>query len=448
MINKNLIIADLHLHSKYSRAVSQKMDLIEIATWATRKGIDLVGTADWTHPVWFREIQSQLKETEPGLFKLKKTPSEISSGLRFVLTVELSNIYSHNGQTRRIHTVVFSPNLSICEKVRQALINRGVNLKSDGRPIMGLSIIELAELLWSVSEDIFILPAHIWTPWFSVYGSKSGYDSIKECYGQYADRITAIETGLSSDPIMNWSVPELASRAIVSSSDAHSGPKLGREATVFKIKNQKSKIKYLDLIGAMKQDPKANLEIAFTIEFFPEEGKYHFSGHRKCEVVFNPKQVEKNKGLCPKCKKPLTIGVMDRVKTLAQVLISEDELVIKKSHSHTSLVYPPKVNRPPFVSIVPLLEILAHLAGTSTHSKKVSEKYHQLIAKLGTEFEILLFKPIEEIEQAQEPLLAKAIKKMRAREVQLEPGYDGVFGKIFINVAAEETSQVQQESLF
>lgn len=443
----NLIIADLHLHSRFSRAVSQKMDVYEIARWATKKGIGLVGTADWTHPIWFKELQNNLEEVEKGLYKLRKTPTDVDKNLRFVLTVEVSNIYSQGGQVRRIHTVLFSPNFTTCQKVQRALSSRGINLSSDGRPIMGLSMIELSELLWEIDPNIFILPAHVWTPWFSLYGSNSGFDSINDCFGKYANKITAIETGLSSDPIMNWSIKELDSRAIVSFSDAHSGQKLGREATVFKKKNKREKIDFFDLVSALKQKTDSNLEIAFTIEFFPEEGKYHFSGHRNCNIRLSPKEVKEHRGICPRCKKKLTIGVMDRVQYLANKLLEEKDMVIKSSQSGVSLIYPPKNNRPPFVSIIPLLELLAEVEQATPQSKTVLTVYDNLIGLLKNEFNILLFENLNNISSVGGAKLSLAIEKMRKRNVQLDPGYDGVFGKITVNVE-EPVKNIKQTSLF
>ncbi len=446
--DNNLIIADLHLHSKYSRAVSQSMDLAEISLWATRKGIRLVGTADWTHPLWFRQLSTELVEKEPGLFALKSPPPDVDPHLRFVLTVEVSNIYSQNGRTRRIHTVLFSPSLATIKKVQHELSGRGVNLTSDGRPIMGLSMIELAELLWSIDPDIFILPAHIWTPWFSLYGSASGFDSLEECFGRYADRITAVETGLSSDPSMNWSVPELDKRVIVSFSDAHSGPKLGREATVFKRKYPGRHVTYHDLTGALKKESRANLQVAFTIEFFPEEGKYHLSGHRNCQVRLEPAEVDKLRGVCPKCHKKLTIRVLDRVRHLSPNLLPESDLPKVTSKSGALLLYPPQKDRPPFVSIIPLLEVVADIEKTSPQSKKAQEKYDRLIRTVGTEFEILLFTDLSKLAGIGEESLAQALEKMRSRKVRLDAGYDGVFGKITVDAADTEIPGAEQKTLF
>ncbi len=446
---ENLIIADLHLHSKYSRAVSQRMDLTEIGYWSTRKGIDLVATADWTHPLWFKELQTKLQEVEPGLYRLKKNQPQISRELRYVLSTEVSNIYSQQGAVHRVHTLILSPNLQTSAKVNQALRQRGVNLNSDGRPIMGLSLIELSQLLWDIDEQIFVLPAHIWTPWFSLFGSKSGFDSISQGYGRFASKITAIETGLSSDPIMNWSVPELNTRQIVSFSDAHSGQKLGREATVFKIKKGEN-YNYNDLISCLRHDNQGNLSLAFTIEFFPEEGKYHYSGHRHCQVRLTPAEVKKNHGLCPKCHKPVTIGVMDRVQELSQKLLEESNLPIKLSKTNTKLIYPPQNNRPPFVSIIPLMELIALQLKTNSLSKKVMAKYHELVDNLGTEFQILLFQDLEKLQALAETELAQIIAKMRKRQIRLEPGYDGVFGKIEIDEALnpQDHQPITQKTLF
>lgn len=431
---KGLVITDLHLHSKYSRAVSQKMDLLEIGSWATKKGINLVTTSDWTHPLWFKELSTKLVEKQPGLYQLKKTDNFIDPNLRFILTTELSNIYTQNNKVHRIHTVVFSPSLEICAKVISKLKRQGVNLDSDGRPIMGLSMIELSELLWEIDENIFLIPAHIWTPWFSLYGSKSGFNSLNDCFGKYANKITAVETGLSSDPIMNWSVKELENRTLVSFSDAHSGIKLGREATVLKIKDTRKTYGYLDLIGAFKKDKKSNLEIDSTIEFFPQEGKYYASGHRNCNICLDPLEVKKNKGLCPKCHKPLTVGVADRAAELSSTLLFETNLPSKLSLTGVRLIYPPQFNRPPFASIVPLIEIIAQALRVGPQSKKVMTKYQFLISQFGSELKILLYQNLTNLEK-NEPKIARAIYNMRQRRIQLSPGFDGVFGKINLNDA-------------
>ena len=264
------IIADLQLHSKYSRAVSQKMDLFEIGSWASKKGIQLVATGDWTHPLWFRHITENLNEVNPGIYTLKKKPEDQKNEVCFFLSTEISSIYSQGGQVRRVHNLIFSPSIETCQKIIKKLQSEGANLMADGRPIVGISSKDLLEMVLEIDENVLFIPAHAWTPWFSIFGSKSGFDSIEECFGpENAKYIYAIETGLSSDPIMNWQIKELESRSIVSFSDAHSGPKLGREATVFVSTNDEpvilNKLTYFDIAGAIRQDAGAKLKIGYTI---------------------------------------------------------------------------------------------------------------------------------------------------------------------------------------
>ena len=435
------IIADLHLHSKYSRAVSQKMDLKEIAFWARKKGIDLVATADWTHPLWFREIQENLTEKSPGIFSLKdgRFP-EVS----FILSTETSLIYSQDGRTRRIHNLILSPSLRTAEKVIKKLQDEAVNLLADGRPTIGISAKDLLELLLSIDENIFLIPCHIWTPWFSLYGSKSGFDSIKEAFGDLEKYIFAVETGLSSDPIMNWQIEELENRAIVSFSDAHSGQKLGREATVF-IKNSNhlsDDFSYLDIINALKQKKGSNLKIGYTIEFFPEEGKYHWSGHRLCGVRYSPKEILKKGEICPVCKKPLTIGVENRVLQLAKKILKKEELTLAKNKFDVTFVYDKEKKKTPFVSLVPLLEILEEIYQSP---KKAEDEYQRLTESLGKEFEILFRRSYEEIEKVGGKKLKEAIEIVRGRKVYVDPGYDGVFGMVKIFKQKEENELSKKE---
>ncbi|MEA3355581.1 MAG: endonuclease Q family protein, partial [Patescibacteria group bacterium] len=304
------VIADLHIHSKYSRAVSKQMDLETMALWAEKKGIDLLATGDWTHPVWFKEIESKLEEDGEGIFKVKSSKSK----MRYALSCEISNIYTKGGKGRRIHTVFMAPSFKTVRKINKELTKRGGNLLSDGRPILGFSMEEMCEIVWGIDEKVIVMPAHIWTPWFAMFGSKSGFDSVEECFGKYADKIKAIETGLSSDPAMNWKVKDLETRAIVSSSDAHSPRKLGREVTVFDF--EKDKYSFSDLAEGLEKGNKKN-KIVYTIEFHPEEGKYYYTGHRKCGVVQSPKETSKRGTTCHVCGKPLTVGVMHRVEELA-----------------------------------------------------------------------------------------------------------------------------------
>jgi len=443
------LIADLHLHSKYSRAVSQNMMLSEISYFAKIKGIKLVATADWTHPLWFKSISEELKEIYPGIYTLKEKPKESY----FILATEISSIYSQNNKLRRIHNLVFSPSFEVSTKINNQLIKYGFNLMADGRPIINLSAKELLELILNIDEKTFLIPCHIWTPWFSLYGSNSGFDSIEECFGEYSKYIYAIETGLSSDPIMNWQIRELEDRSIVSFSDAHSGIKLGREATVFifnQSKQQQDKeieFSYEDIIKAFKKDTTGKLKIGYTIEFFPEEGKYHWSGHRNCNVRFSPLEIREKGRVCPVCQKPLTIGVEDRVWQLSNHFYKSKDLFFLKNSVGLTFVYDKEKKRRPFVSTVPLFEILLEINNNS--QTKALKEYQRLI-NLSSEFDILLKKTYQEIKILGGERLAQAIKIIRERQVYVEPGYDGVFGKIKIFQDNKEDVNYQnnQQSLF
>jgi len=427
------IIADLHLHSKYSRAVSQKMVIPQISLWASKKGIGLVGTADFTHPLWFRELKTNLKEVGEGIYQVKNSLGRKINPL-FLLTTEISSIYTQDGRSHRIHNLIFAPNLSIVESINNKLRLRGVNLMSDGRPITGLSTPQLCEIVFSVSKDCLIIPAHIWTPWYSLYGSNSGFDSIKECFGEFTDRIYAIETGLSSDPAMNWRIPELDKRNILSFSDAHSPQKLGREATVFKIEDIK-KLSYEDIKEAI-----INNKIAYTIEFYPEEGKYHWTGHRSCQIKQSPKQTAKLGTICPVCGRKLTIGVMQRIEELAGCSVKE--VIGERNHLIKS-----KSNRPPYVMIVPLLEIIAEVMESTVSSQAVINRYEQMIEKFGSDFEVLLKTPIEFIGQTFGEKTAEAIKRVREGQIFVDPGYDGVFGTVKIWSDSEEGGEEKKEQM-
>jgi len=398
------LIADLHLHSKYSRAVSQQMVIPEIARWAKRKGIDLVGIPDWTHPLWLREVKNELVESGEGLFSYKDKPRDVF----FVLATEVSSIYSQGGQTRRIHNLILSPSFEVTEKINQALRGRGANLLSDGRPIIGLSSIEVCDLVFSVSRECLIIPCHIWTPWFSLYGSRSGFDSIEECFGQFTSQIRGVETGLSSDPAMNWRIKELDNRSIVSFSDAHSPKKLGREVTVFEIEADKPS--YSLLKKAIQEE-----KIKQTIEFYPEEGKYHYTGHRKCQVRQSPEETKKLGTTCPVCGRPLTVGVMHRVEELAD----------------RPADYQPQ-NRPPYKMLVPLMEILAEALGVGVASQTVETEYNRLVSELNSEFKVLLETEIGAIARISGEKVAEGVKRVREGKLVIDPGYDGVFGTVKI----------------
>jgi uncharacterized protein (TIGR00375 family) len=360
-----------------------------------------MGTGDFTHPKWFEEIKEKLSPAERGLFQLNNS----DSGTRFILTSEISCIYSKGGKVRKIHIIVFAPSINTVEKINDKLNQIG-NLKADGRPILGLSAKELARIVLETDENCLVVPAHAWTPWFSVFGSKSGFDSLEECFEEYAKYIYAIETGLSSDPAMNWRLSKLDKINLLSNSDAHSLPKIGREANIFE-----TELSYEGIFNALKN--KNPNKFLYTIEFFPEEGKYHYDGHRTCNVSLTPQQSKKYNNICPVCKKPLVIGVLNRVEELAD----RPEGFIPK-------------NAIPFKSLIPLNEIIAESIGVTVLSKEVTRHYNNLIKNLGSEFKILLESSREEIKKVSLPEIAEGVIKMRQGKVSIEPGYDGVYGKI------------------
>ena len=428
-------IADFHLHSKYSRATSKNMDLENLDKWAKIKGINVLGTGDFTHPEWLKNLKEKLEPAEPGLYKLKSFNSTKStravlingenskSETRFVLTAEISCIYSKAGRVRKIHIVVFAPCFEIVEKINAQLGWIG-NLKADGRPILGLDAKELAKIVLNSSQDCFIVPAHAWTPWFGIFGSKSGFDSIEECFEDYSKYIYAVETGLSSNPFMNWQLSALDKIALISNSDAHSPQKIGREANVFN-----TEFNYKAIIEAIKS--KNPQKFLYTIEFYPEEGKYHFDGHRNCEIRLSPKETKKYNGICPVCGKSLTIGVLNRVEQLADR---------EKGFKPKGVI--------PFKSLVPLLEIIANVLNQGTGTKEVEKQYKNLIEKFGSEFNILLDISKEKMEGNTLPEIIEGIIKVRNGDVVKEPGYDGVFGKIKIFSKGEQKKSLKQKTLF
>ncbi|MBI4437354.1 DNA helicase UvrD [Candidatus Uhrbacteria bacterium] len=397
-------IVDWHIHSKYSRACSKELVLSAIASWCARKGIHIVATGDWTHPEWFRHLQENLVEERQGIYRLRQGET------RFMLVTELSQIYKKGDKTRRIHNLVFSPSLTTCEKVNRELTRRNFNLKADGRPILGIDSEDLYKLLKDIDEKIILIPAHAWTPWYAVFGSKSGFNFLEECFGSMSREIYAIETGLSSNPMMNWQLSGLDSVVMISNSDAHSPRNLGREANVFDFDAPPT---YDDFVCVLKEQDASRFK--YTIEFFPEEGKYHFDGCAACEFSCDP-QESKRLGLrCPLCQRPLTLGVHTRVEELSD----RDAATVRE-------------RKIPFKSIVPLAEILAECFGvTGTTSKRVEEEYLRLTDDLADEFTLLLDTPIEEIERlARAPLLHEAISRVRAGQVEITPGYDGIYGKV------------------
>ena len=398
------LIADWHVHSKHSRACSKELELPTIANWCVRKGIQVVATGDWTHPKWVEHLNEHLVESEPGLYKLK----DGSSKTRFMLVTEVSQIYKRGGKTRRVHNLLFAPSLEAVAKVNAWLDKEEFNRRSDGRPILGIDSEELYKILKSLDERIILVPAHAWTPWYSVFGSKSGFDSLEECFGSMTKHIHAIETGLSSDPKMNWRLSGLDGVALISNSDAHSPRNLGREANVFDLETPS----YDGFVQALKsRDPKRFLN---TIEFFPEEGKYHLDGCADDKFSCTPKETKRLGGRCPTCKKPLTLGVEHRVEALADR--SAESVASKKI---------------PFKSIVPLEEVIADAFDVMPTSKKVRAEYLKLTDRVADEFTLLLETPIEAIaEVASTRDIPEAIRRMREGRVAIKPGYDGIYGTV------------------
>ncbi len=420
-------IADLHIHSRYSRATSNDMNLESLWKWAQLKGITVIGTGDFTHPKWFDEIKEKLEPAGNNLFKLKDKlqindiPTSCRSEVYFMLTAEISSIYSKNKRTRKIHNLVFAPDFSIAARINTFLSRIG-NLSSDGRPILGLDAKHLLKIVLDTSPDAVLVPAHVWTPHFSVFGSESGFDSLSECFEELTSHIFSIETGLSSDPPMNWRLSSLDRVTLISNSDAHSPAKLGREANIFD-----TEISYKAMINSLK-NKKGFLG---TIEFFPEEGKYYYDGHRSCGISLSPKETIRNNYLCPVCGKKVTVGVMHRVEKLAD---RPDGF---------------KPNDPPvYHSLIPLSEIIAETLKVGTNTKAVKSQYLKLLSSLGNEFRILMDSPLSDIEQAGSPSLSDAVLKMRSGKVNIAPGFDGEYGKIKILEKMERKEIKGQGTLF
>jgi len=372
-----------------------------IARWAKIKGITLIGTGDFTHPFYFDELRSKLEEGGNGLLRLKGG----EKGISFMLTAEVSNIFSHDGRLRRIHTLIFAPDLETVQKINNSLGRRG-KLSQDGRPIFGFPVRDLVKIVLDISEDCLLVPAHAWTPWFSLFGANSGFDSIEECFGDEAENIHSIETGLSSDPEMNWRLSALDRVTLISNSDAHSPNKIGREANIFDCD-----IDYWDIVDTIKKKDKERF--LATIEFFPEEGKYHYNGHRDCGIVMSPKESRDNGLICPVCKKGITVGVMQRVDDLAD----RDEGFVPEGSI-------------PSVHLIPLEEIIADAFGVGVGTASVTKEYERMIEMGGPEFSILLDTPLEDLLRFSNPKVVEGIRLMREGKVRISPGYDGVYGKI------------------
>lgn len=402
-------IADLHIHSKYSRACSRDLELPNLAFWARRKGIRLLGTGDLTHPAWFEHLREALIPDAPGLYRLKQDidhrlpPSLKGEATRFMLSSEISTIYKRDDRTRKVHHLVYMPDFESAQRFREALLKLGCNLSSDGRPIIGLDSRDLLEITLESSQDAFLVPAHIWTPWFSALGSKSGFDAIAHCYADLADHIKAVETGLSSDPEMNHRVSSLDVYQLVSNSDAHSPQALAREAT-----RLTCELDYYSVKDALS----TGIGLAGTIEFFPEEGKYHGDGHRDCGVNWTPAETRAARGICPVCQRPLTIGVLARVEDLADRDAGHQRDDKQVTH------------------LIQLHEVVGEIEGVGPKSRTVEGKVTALVAALGSELDILTTTPVREISAAGGELLGEAVRRLRAGEVSRVPGFDGEYGVI------------------
>ncbi len=409
-------IADFHIHSKYSRATSRDMDIKNLALWAKLKGITLMGTGDFTHHLWLEELKHTLEDCGNGLFK--------HADVYFMLTAEISSIYSKGGKGHRIHNLIFAPSFAVVDKINKALMSRGANLASDGRPIIGLSAAELARIVFDIDENCMVVPGHIWTPWFSLFGSMSGFDKIEDCFEEQTSKIFALETGLSSDPAMNWRLSALDKFTLISNSDAHSPQKIGREGNVFDCE-----LNYKTIREVLKTKDKKRF--LYTLEFFPEEGKYHYDGHRLCGVRWAPKETRENNGKCPKCGKPVTIGVVNRVEKLAD---REEG-------------FEPE-NSIPFKNLIPFDEIVAEVKGVGKASLSVVREYRSYLAKFGTEFDILLKASKEELLKGLPAKVAEGVLRVRQGKVDIHPGYDGEYGTISIFGEDKPEQTEQQLSLF
>ena len=397
--------ADLHIHSSYAYATSKDLNFENLAHWAKLKGIDLLASADFTQPEWFEESRAKLTDTGDGLYE--------HDGVKFVLGTEVSCVARVNGRSRRTHILAFAPSLDTVGRINTALAETGAKLDGDGRPTLTIPPRELLEILLGIDPRCFVIPAHIWTPWFGLFGSKSGFDSLDECFGDLTEHIIAVETGLSADPTMCWRVPDLDNLSIVSFSDAHSLPKLARELTVFN-----GEPSYDGLVESLRSQ-----DIAYTIEFFPEEGKYHLSGHRKCGVRYEPDEVATIGSACPVCGRAMTLGVMQRVEDLAErkAAVPEVEDGLVTSHN----------GRPPYRSMVSLQQVLSETLGVGVNTKRVRTAYMSLVETFGTEMKVLIDAPASELETAlpsHGDRFAEGIERVRTGDIHIEPGFDGQFG--------------------
>ena len=458
-------ILDLHIHSKYSRSCSTQLTLENIDAACRIKGVDIIATGDFTFPEWFADIKNKLESIPPthlparttkviqsggyqggrdvGLYKLKSAKDD---KIKFILSTEVALIYKDGNKARRIHLVIHAPSLNAAEELNNYL-DKDFNIRSDGRPILGMSAPELMKLCLNIDKKFLIYSAHIWTPWFAVFGSKSGFDKMEDCFHEYTKNIYALETGLSSDPAMNWRLSALDNLTILSNSDAHSLPNIGREANVFEMEEisydeiyeiiKNKKIFSREVIRSLDKNGENNIGVIETIEFYPEEGMYHYDGHRLCGVSFAPVETKKLKGICPVCKKSLTIGVMSRV----------EELADRATNAFASAGKPP-AGQAGFVKLVELDKIIAEsLDIKSRHSNKVQAKYNNLIRQGGSELNILLNVSLKELEKMTDAAIAEGVERVRAGRLLIKPGFDGQYGEIKI-FNEQEKKRNRQKSLF
>jgi len=405
-----MLIADFHIHSRYSRATSSDMTIRGVSEYAKLKGIDILGTGDFTHPHWLDELEDSLKPESHGVYEC--------NGVHFFLTGEISCIYSQGGAVRKIHILIFAPSFEVVHRLNRELSKIG-NLYSDGRPILGISARELTKIVLEASNECFVVPAHIWTPWFSLFGANSGFDDIRECFGELTPQIYALETGLSSDPEMNWALSSLDRFTLISNSDAHSPANLGREANIFNCR-----IDYREIVSAIKN--KDRNKFLGTIEFFPQQGKYHYDGHRNCNVCLSPEETKSYNNICPRCGKTLTIGVMHRVHQLA-----DREIGFKPQDAI------------PFTSLVLLKEVIAKGIRKTSKSSEVDKLYNYMVENFGSEFKIMLEVPIDELCRVH-PRVAEGVARVRERKVKISPGHDGVYGEVQI---FEEEKKIEPEQM-
>jgi uncharacterized protein (TIGR00375 family) len=437
-------VADLHIHSRFSRACSQALNIPNLVQWGKFKGINLMGTGDCLHPLWLSELKSQLKEDGSGFL------THQNSDIKFLLTVEVASIYTHRGSGKRIHNLIFLPTFEAVDKFQKALLTKRATLGSDGRPIVGISSKDLLYMALEASSKAIFIPAHVWTPWFGVYGSMSGYNSLTECFEDLAPHIFGVETGLSSDPAMNWRVKELDERSILSFSDAHSLPNLGREATVISGQMEDGFDGLWTAISSPSRiassQASRNDGILGTIEFYPEEGKYHYSGHRNCNVKYTPEETLKNGRVCPVCGKNLTEGVMERVEALATRSVEE----VKVTRDEQGLIKTSTLSRAGYKMLVPLNQIIAEALNSVKTSQKVEAEYKKLVLALGGEIRVLTKADLSEVAKSSGSKIAEGIDKNRRGDLAIDPGYDGVYGvvKIWSEEKENKVEEVPQLELF